>query len=253
MNNLSSLITLTWPLDKVVLTQLFGQNPDYYFPKYGYPGHNGIDLAGSIGDLIHASADGLVVDLGYDPTGWGNYIVLAHKLPGNLVHTYKTIYAHMDQPTPLHKNITVLFGDMIGLMGWTGNVFPEGPAGTHLHFGLRDLSLLSSPYKGWIDPIPHFKAQPTPWPPASPSASYVTVNSIVGLAAGIDCLNMRSAPSTNNSIIYSLMYAEHPPVKVEELYNSGQDIWIRTDIYWMAFKYNDVLYMQVIDESKSAK
>jgi len=253
---------LPWPVDKIVLTQLFGENPEYYSKHYGLPGHNGIDFGGAIGDHIHAVADGTVIDLGFDPKGYGNYIVLAHKQPGyseglhplarfpvlshreggTNVYSYSTIYGHMNEPPPIPKNSKVNTSDLIGLMGWTGNVFPVGPAGTHLHFGLRDLTKLTNSYKGWIDPLPFFKAQPTP------TSSYVTVGSIVTLANGVSYLNMRSSPSITGSIIYSLMYTAHPPFKVDEIYSSGQDIWLRTGIYWMAFKYNGIIYMQVLND-----
>jgi murein DD-endopeptidase MepM/ murein hydrolase activator NlpD len=269
--NMHDSIALSWPLDKIVLTQLFGDNPDYYSKNYGYPGHNGIDLAGAIDDPIHAAADGIVVDLGFDPKGYGNYIVLSHRLPGDRetphpltpspvlthregetnVYSYSSIYGHMDKPSPIPKNNKVNTGDLIGLLGWTGNVWPAGPAGAHLHFGLRDLTRLSSTYKGWIDPIPFFiglpaRAQSTPIALATPVSSYVTIGSIVSLADGISYLNMRSAPSITDSIIYAVMYPPHPPFKVDEIYNSGQDIWLRTGIYWLAFKYNGFPYMQVL-------
>ena len=280
--------TLSWPLDKIVFTQLFGDNPDYYSKHYGLPGHNGIDLAGAIGDHVYAAADGLVIDLGFDPKGYGNYIVLYHNLSslpyqggvrggsgdsegphplapspvlthregGTNVYSYSSIYGHMNEPSPVPKNNKVNTGDLIGYMGWTGNVWPAGPAGTHLHFGLRDMTRLSSAYKGWIDPMPFFiglpaRAQPTPTGllPA-PSSSYVITGSIVSLANGISYLNMRSAPSVTDSIIYSLMYSSHPPVKVDEIYNIDQSIWIRSGIYWMAFKYNGITYMQVLEGIK---
>ncbi|MCJ7533397.1 MAG: M23 family metallopeptidase [Anaerolineales bacterium] len=259
--------TLSWPLDNKVLkplvfTQLFSENPDYYSKHYGLPGHNGIDFGGAIGDHIHAVADGTVIDLGFDPKGYGNYIVLVHKQPGDSegphplapspvlahreggtnVYSYSSIYSHMNEPSPIPKNGKVFTGDLIGLMGWTGNVWPAGPAGTHLHFGLRDMLDLSSPYKGWLDPMPFFTSPPSSPPPAS---TYVTVGSYVALANGISCLNMRSAPSVTDSIIYAVMYPPHPPFKVDEIYSAGQDIWLRTGIYWVAFKYNGTVYMQV--------
>jgi len=252
-----SSIALSWPLDNkglkpLVFTQLFGENPGFY-SQYGLPGHNGVDLAGVIGDRIYAAFDGTVIALGFDPKGYGNYITLAHKLAGEQVYSYKTLYGHMDKPTPFSLYSRVNSEDFIGNLGWTGNVFPAGPTGAHLHFGLRNLSRLSNIYKGWIDPMPFFKAQTSPLQVENGVSSYVTVGSIVSLASGISYLNMRSAPSVTGSTIYSLMYAMHPPFKVDEIYNVDQSIWVRSGIYWMAFKYNGVLYMQVIDELKSAR
>lgn len=255
-----SSLSLSYPLDKMVFTQMFGENPPFY-AQYGLPGHNGIDLAGAIGDHIHAAFDGTVIDLGFDPKGFGNFIVLAHKLAGDQVYSYKTLYAHMDEPTPVSLYNKVNAEDFIGKLGWTGNVSPAGPEGAHLHFGLRNLLRLSNVYKGWIDPVPFFKASSSlPFREGlgvgqdqSPIESYVTVGSIVSLANGISYLNMRSSPSVTGSIIYSLMYSAHPPIKVDEIHNVDESIWVRSGIYWLAFKYNGILYMQVIDELKSAR
>ena len=250
----------------MVFTQMFGENPGFY-SQYGLPGHNGIDLASAIGDHIHAAFDGTVIDLGFDPKGYGNFVVLAHKLSGVPVYSYKTIYAHMDEPTPVSLYNKVNAKDFIGRLGYTGNVVPAGPEGAHLHFGLRNLLRLSNIYKGWIDPVPFFKASSSlPFrvgsgvgeglgigQDQSPIESYVTVGSIVSLANGISYLNMRSSPSVTGSTIYSLMYAMHPPFKVDEIYNVDQSVWVRSGIYWMAFKYDGVFYMQVIDELKSAR
>jgi len=241
---------------------MFGDNPESY-AQYGLPGHNGIDLAGAIGDHIYAAFDGIVIDLGFDPKGYGNFVVLSHKSSGNYIYSYKTIYAHMDEPTPVSLYSKVNSEDFIGKLGWSGNVIPAGPKGAHLHFGLRNLLRLSNVYKGWIDPVPFFSSPPFREGPGLSSSppfregpgvgSYVTVGSIVSLANGISYLNMRSSPSVTGSTIYSLMYPSHPPFKVDEIYNEGLNIWVRSGIYWMAFKYNGVLYMHVIDELKSAR
>jgi murein DD-endopeptidase MepM/ murein hydrolase activator NlpD len=243
-----SPLSLSWPLEYIVFTQLFGANPEYYSNNFGLPGHNGVDFAGAIGDPIHASADGSVIDLGFDPKGYGNYVVLAHKLSGDNVYSYKTLYGHMDEPSPLSFYSKVNTNDFIGRLGYTGNVFPAGPPGAHLHFGLRNLLRLDNIYKGWIDPIPFFKAQPTS---STSASSYVTVGDVVSLAYGISYLNMRSSPSITDSTIYSLMYSVHPPVKVDEIYNVDQSLWIRSGIYWMAFKHNGTLYMQVLNPMHS--
>jgi murein DD-endopeptidase MepM/ murein hydrolase activator NlpD len=156
----------------------------------------------------------------------------------------------MDEPTPVSLYSKVNTEDFIGFLGWTGNVIPVGPKGAHLHFGLRNLLRLSNVYKGWIDPLPFFKSQPIP---VTSVSSYVTVGNIVSLANGVSYLNMRSSPSVTGSTIYSLMYSLHPPFKVDEIYNEGLNIWVRTGIYWLAFKYNEIIYMQVVDDLKSVR
>jgi hypothetical protein len=96
--------------------------------------------------------------------------------------------------------------------------------------------------------MPFFKAQTSPLQgglEGGGGSSYVTVGSIVSLADGISCLNMRSAPSVIDSFVYAVMYSSHPPFKVDEVYYVDQSIWVRSGIYWMAFKYNAAIYMQV--------
>lgn len=107
------------------ITQRFGET--YTNPK----GHTGIDYACPIGTRILASADGQVFFADYDNTGYGYTVMLRHS------DGRQTLYAHLSfiSVKPLE---TVQQGDLIGFSGWSGNVYPAGEAGAHLHFEIRE-------------------------------------------------------------------------------------------------------------------
>lgn len=83
--------------------------------------HKGIDIAGAPGLPVVASANGKVVEMGYDP-GYGLYVFLRHK------YGFRTRYSHM-QSIAVTEGQDVVQGDRIGLLGNTG--ISTGP---HLDF-----------------------------------------------------------------------------------------------------------------------
>lgn len=83
--------------------------------------HKGIDIAGPPGLPIVASANGKVVELGYDP-GYGFYVYLRHK------YGFRTRYSHM-QSILVNEGQDVVQGERIGTLGNTG--ISTGP---HLDF-----------------------------------------------------------------------------------------------------------------------
>ncbi len=96
----------------------------------GLHGHNGVDLAGSYGSNILASADGEVIisrDSGWNG-GYGDYIVIKHA------NGTQTLYGHLSA-TSVSVGDTVKQGQVIGKMGNSGQV--KGPTGIHLHFEIR--------------------------------------------------------------------------------------------------------------------
>ena len=84
--------------------------------------HYGIDIAGSTGSLVRASADGSVVFAGWTSSD-GNQIILSH--PGGFL----TFYKH-NQSLLVPANATVKRGEPIALLGSSG----ETSAGPHVHF-----------------------------------------------------------------------------------------------------------------------
>jgi len=85
--------------------------------------HLGIDLAASFGTPVYASANGYVVDTGYDPA-YGFYIVIDHN-------NKATVYAHCSQ-------IFADAGDYVEQGSHIANVGSSGmTGGSHLHFEVR--------------------------------------------------------------------------------------------------------------------
>jgi murein DD-endopeptidase MepM/ murein hydrolase activator NlpD len=94
----------------------------------GEPGarmHKGVDIAAPIGTSVYATAEGVVLRIGYDPAGYGNFIEMRH--PNGMT----SLYGHLSR-------VDVASGDdvgprqRIGLVGSTG--YSTGP---HLHFEVR--------------------------------------------------------------------------------------------------------------------
>ncbi|MFA9458589.1 murein hydrolase activator EnvC [Halalkalibacter sp. AB-rgal2] len=105
--------------------------------SYGYRSfnggsfHHGIDIGknGRTGDVpIVAVADGTVVD-SYYSNSYGNVILIAHVVNGDLV---TTLYAHLEN-REVSKGQSVNKGQQLGLMGNTGHSF-----GAHLHFEVHE-------------------------------------------------------------------------------------------------------------------
>ena len=103
----------------------------------GLHGYNAIDIGTPIGTPILAAANGevIVAKFGGWNGGYGNYIVISHS------NNTQTLYAHLSK---VYMNVgeTAIQGEVIGLSGNTGDVFPAPTsahpnAGAHLHFEVR--------------------------------------------------------------------------------------------------------------------
>lgn len=120
--------TLRWPMDEGHIAAEYGCSSfSWYAPGNGCDHfHNGIDLVGPYGAPVLASADGIVVYVGWnwadgsDPA-W--IVVIAHS--GSL----RTWYAHMEPKRPVDVGDSVDVGQIVGYEGNTGNSI-----GAHLHW-----------------------------------------------------------------------------------------------------------------------
>ena len=101
----------------LVVTSAFGE-------RWGRH-HNGMDIAGNMGDPIVATTDGVVKNVFYEKDGYGNVVILEHK--GGI----ETRYAHMSK-SEVKEGEKVKKGDLIGRVGNTGR-----STGPHLHFEVR--------------------------------------------------------------------------------------------------------------------
>lgn len=95
-----------WPEENGELGEVFGS----------YDGHDGIDISSGEGTDVLASADGIVLDNGFDELGEGNYITIDH---GN---GYQTVYTHLQEVPNLKIGDEVKQGEVIAKEGSTGNV-----------------------------------------------------------------------------------------------------------------------------------
>ncbi|MFN2202508.1 MAG: peptidoglycan DD-metalloendopeptidase family protein [Caldilineaceae bacterium] len=110
------------------LTQGWGANPAFYqqFCYDGVPlkGHNGLDYGIPEGTPITAIGDARIARIGFEPDGFGNFILLEHEWG-------ESLYAHLSR-VDVAANGQVARGETIALSGNTG-----ASTGPHLHFGIR--------------------------------------------------------------------------------------------------------------------
>ena len=122
---------LSWPLDKITITQYFGNTPfaTANAQIYNGRGHTGVDFAASIGTSVHAALGGTVTgvantDIVRGCYSYGKWVMVQH--PNGL----STLYAHLSLQT-VSVGDKVAEGQTIGYSGNTG--YSTGP---HLHFGV---------------------------------------------------------------------------------------------------------------------
>lgn len=136
-SNIGATSSSAWPW---TVTSPFGARRSYTNTKGQHITdiHNGIDLskANASGTPMGVNVSGVVSSKGVDSSG-ANYVVIQDT------NGYKHQYWHLQQPSPLSKGQTVRAGQLVGLMGATGNV-----TGPHLHYGII------KPGGGNIDPAP---------------------------------------------------------------------------------------------------
>lgn len=117
------------PTSNRIVTSNYG-----YRPRFRRQ-HKGIDINANKGDTIRAAFDGKVRVVDYQPSGYGNVVVIRH--PNGL----ETVYGHLSKHLT-KRDKAVKAGDPIGLAGDTGFSF-----GTHLHFETRLLGEYIDPAK----------------------------------------------------------------------------------------------------------
>jgi hypothetical protein len=173
-----SNIKLQWPVDKHIINQPFGANPDFYAP-FGLPGHEGVDLYAPFDANVYSAADGQVYRVENPPNHpYGLHIRIKH-VAGHQV--YRTIYAHLAKAY-VSSGQWVKAGELIALADNSGNSF-----GSHLHLTLKIDGEQTTGYPpGIVDPLPYLQAIETEHPPATNLIVYPT-----------DFLSLRANPTTD--------------------------------------------------------
>jgi murein DD-endopeptidase MepM/ murein hydrolase activator NlpD len=121
----------SWPVRGWISSD-FGDRNSPLTGKQGF--HTGIDIANDMGSPIRATADGEVSFAGWEG-GYGKLVVINH---GN---GYATYYGHLSEiKAAIGKQIKR--GDVVGLMGATGNT-----TGPHLHYEVRVFGAAVNPAK----------------------------------------------------------------------------------------------------------
>jgi peptidoglycan hydrolase-like protein with peptidoglycan-binding domain len=105
-------------------------------PREGRRTHTGIDFPVASGTRIGAAGVGVVEFAGWNSGGYGNLVVVRHRLG------YTTWYAHMSR-IAVSAGQSVTGGTTLGYVGSTGHA-----TGPHLHFELRRNAVP-------IDPFPY--------------------------------------------------------------------------------------------------
>jgi len=117
---------LGWPLEKIFITQYFGDTPFSKSGAYDGRGHNGVDFRASVGTKVTASLGGTVESVGDTDIyrgcySYGKWVLIRHR------NGLSTLYAHLSL-IKAWPGQEVNIGDIIGYSGNTG--YSTGP---HLH------------------------------------------------------------------------------------------------------------------------
>lgn len=169
------------------VSQMFGVNGSYYkrfrnSKGVPLPGHNGLDVTGDAEKLGYGTKilamhdfDTCGIETDFPTKTIGNIIRLYKNLDkpitvlGKEVWKVESIYAHLSD-FAIKAGTNGKAGDVIGLMGNTGHVFPEPSNkcplcpyyGTHTHVAWRAYDkkgkVIDNEYDGYLDPIPNIYA-----------------------------------------------------------------------------------------------
>ncbi|MES2213277.1 MAG: peptidoglycan DD-metalloendopeptidase family protein [Patescibacteria group bacterium] len=156
---------LSWPLDKVIITQKFGKTVGAE-KLYTSGSHNGVDFGASIGTRVKNVLSGVVVGTGNTDQypgcySFGKWVMVKHE------NGLSTIYGHLSViSTTVGQKLDT--GDLIGFSGNTG--YSTGP---HLHIsvyatqgvrieqfvnskGCKQATIPLADVKAYLDPLAYF-------------------------------------------------------------------------------------------------
>ena len=111
-------------------------HPGYVTSPFGWRKnrmHKGMDIKVQVGDSIRCAWPGQVRIVGWDPRGYGYFVVVRHD------NGLETVYGHLSRPT-VDEYEPVKAGYVLGLGGNTGR-----STGSHLHWEIRYLGEAMNP------------------------------------------------------------------------------------------------------------
>jgi murein DD-endopeptidase MepM/ murein hydrolase activator NlpD len=160
---------LSWPLDNVFITQLFGKTVGAD-RLYASGSHNGVDFRASIGTRVKAVLSGTVVGTGNTDIypgcySFGKWVMIKHE------NGLSTIYGHLSVIS-VSQGQSLSTGDLVGYSGNTG--YTTGP---HLHIsvyasvgvrieqyvnsrGCKQAVIPLADTKAYLDPMLYFPQYP---------------------------------------------------------------------------------------------
>ena len=112
--------------------------PGYVTSPFGWRRnrmHKGTDIKVQVGDSIRAAWGGQIRIVGWDPRGYGYFVVMRHE------NGLETVYGHLSRPL-VDEYEKVPAGYVLGLGGNTGR-----STGSHLHLEIRYLGEAIDPAK----------------------------------------------------------------------------------------------------------
>jgi murein DD-endopeptidase MepM/ murein hydrolase activator NlpD len=110
-----------------------GGGAGHFHASRGSTLHQGVDIAGRVGDPVYAAHDGVITKRSQRPgQGYGYYVDITNPQSG-----LTTRYAHLDEASwrRLQNGRSVRAGEAFAEVGRSGNV--RSNRGTHVHFEVR--------------------------------------------------------------------------------------------------------------------
>lgn len=165
---LAAVFQISYPVEKLYVTQPFGVNWGMDYTKMGIKGHNGVDFRASMGTPVYAVCDGTITEVyNGDPNNYtkGRYVKYESepKMVDGVSIKLQFMYFHLEKSADgLREGMPIEEGNLIGFADNTGD--PNWTTGSHLHLGMYPWELINgifqkynNDYGGALDPMPLFK------------------------------------------------------------------------------------------------
>lgn len=194
--------------DEYPISQQFGENPASY-RQYGLAGHNGLDIALTVGEKVYAAGSGVVtVAENLGTSSYGRQVRIQHE-------EALTIYAHLSR-------LNVEVGQKVNakdVIGWSGGSVDDPYAGNstgpHLHFEIRPTAGGVPGYNGAANPLPLLRGHDY-----NPSAVPIYQVQVV-----TQQLNIRTQPDITSRIV--VMVEKGCEFSVLEEIRKENRLWLR--------------------------